>query len=190
MPVELRSTQQRVRLDVRRLRHDAERMLDGLGYSERILSILVTDDRQIEWLHLQWMGLEGPTDVMSFPMDPGASPGCPAPHRSRRPSAASLARTSGLALAGLEAHQRTVPARPPERALPGNPGPPPCVLGDIVISAETAARRRPRDPQSEVIRYLIHGLLHLVGYDHRLSSQRVRMNRQAQRLQKLVRESS
>ncbi len=139
MPVELRSTQQRVRLDVRRLRRDAEKMLDGLGCSERILSILVTDDRQIEWLHLQWMGLEGPTDVMSFPMDSGAGP-----------------------------------------------GPAPWVLGDIVISAETAARRKPRDPQAEVTRYLIHGLLHLVGYDHRLSSQRLRMNRRAQRLQKLV----
>ena len=142
MPVELRSTQRRVRLDVRRLRRDAERLLDGVGCSDRILSILITDDRQMEWLHLQWMGLEGPTDVMSFPMDPGA-----------------------------------------------DPGPAPCVLGDIVISAETAARRKPLDPQAEVTRCLIHGLLHLVGHDHRLNSQRLRMNRQAQRLQRLVRES-
>ena len=134
MGVELRNAQRRVRLDIRRLKGDAQGLLEAVGHSSSILSVLVTDDRQMAWLHQQWMGLEGPTDVLSFPM--------------------------------------------------GGPQ----VLGDIVISAETAARRKPRDPQAEVTRCLIHGLLHLAGYDHRLSSQRVRMNRQAQRLRRLVRE--
>lgn len=33
------------------------------------LSILFIDEPSIEKLHIQWLGLEGPTDVMSFPMD-------------------------------------------------------------------------------------------------------------------------
>ena len=57
------------------------------------------------------------------------------------------------------------------------------ILGDIVISAETAARRRPKDPAAEVLRYLVHGLLHLTGHDHRGKAERLRMDRRARRLQ-------
>ena len=43
------------------------------------------------------------------------------------------------------------------------------VLGDVVISVETAkrqARARKLALRDELIRLLIHGCLHLVGYDH------------------------
>ncbi len=46
------------------------------------LSVLLTDDREISLLHEKWLGLPGPTDVLSFPQDdprrgggPGASLG-------------------------------------------------------------------------------------------------------------------
>jgi len=45
----------------------------------------------------------------------------------------------------------------------------PSVLGDVVVSAETAAReaRAARIPVEDAILYLIiHGILHLAGYDH------------------------
>lgn len=60
------------------------------------------------------------------------------------------------------------------------------ILGDIVISAETAARRRPKDPHGEVLRYLVHGLLHLTGQDHTTARERLRMDRQARLLEKGV----
>jgi len=43
------------------------------------------------------------------------------------------------------------------------------LLGDVVVSLETAerqARRGRRDLDVEVLRLLIHGVLHLLGYDH------------------------
>jgi probable rRNA maturation factor len=43
------------------------------------------------------------------------------------------------------------------------------LLGDIVISvpyASRAARRRSEPPAREIDRLLVHGLLHLAGYDH------------------------
>jgi probable rRNA maturation factor len=43
------------------------------------------------------------------------------------------------------------------------------LLGDVVIGVETAARRARRARRSldeEVARLLIHGTLHLLGYDH------------------------
>jgi probable rRNA maturation factor len=56
------------------------------------------------------------------------------------------------------------PGGPPP---PGWPGPP--VLGDVVISLDTArrqAKERKRRLGGELDRYLIHGLLHLLGHDH------------------------
>jgi len=49
----------------------------------------------------------------------------------------------------------------------GTPGP--RQLGDVVISLDTAkqqAKEYGRTLESEVARYLAHGLLHLLGYDH------------------------
>lgn len=43
------------------------------------------------------------------------------------------------------------------------------VLGDVVISVETAARQAPRfgnDFSAELDRLIVHGVLHLVGHDH------------------------
>jgi probable rRNA maturation factor len=43
------------------------------------------------------------------------------------------------------------------------------LLGDVVISLDTAARRAGEDAravQRELDRYLAHGLLHLLGFDH------------------------
>ena len=43
------------------------------------------------------------------------------------------------------------------------------ILGDVVISAETAKRKAMAvggEAEEEVLFLMIHGLLHLVGYDH------------------------
>ena len=80
----------------------------------------------------------------------------------------------------------------------------PHLLGDIVISVETAARRcaeapgeasssrscRPAWVIEEVRRYLVHGLLHLAGHDHRLVVQRRRMRRQERSLRSLLKDGT
>ena len=38
-------------------------------HPESDLSITLVDEKRIEELHIQWMDLPGPTDVLSFPMD-------------------------------------------------------------------------------------------------------------------------
>jgi probable rRNA maturation factor len=40
------------------------------------------------------------------------------------------------------------------------------LLGDVVIDPAEAARNSPSDPASEVRLLLVHGILHLLGYDH------------------------
>ncbi|HYL81263.1 MAG TPA: rRNA maturation RNase YbeY [Candidatus Acidoferrum sp.] len=54
----------------------------------------------------------------------------------------------------------------------------PDLLGDVVISAETAerqARGSGRDLKDELAHLLVHGILHLVGYDHGTTQERQRM---------------
>jgi probable rRNA maturation factor len=61
----------------------------------------------------------------------------------------------------------------------------PRVLGDVVISLETAlrqARSRKRALYPEVRFLLAHGLLHLIGYDHATRIQKRRMDAAARRL--------
>lgn len=61
----------------------------------------------------------------------------------------------------------------------------PCVLGDVVISAETAQRQADQHGHStseELCLLLIHGLLHLLGYDHEgggAAAQRMRRKERA-----------
>ena len=67
----------------------------------------------------------------------------------------------------------------------------PQVLGDVAISAETAlrqARARRHSLAKELTRLLIHGTLHLLGYDHEVSPADARLMRAKEReLWRLVR---
>jgi probable rRNA maturation factor len=59
------------------------------------------------------------------------------------------------------------------------------VLGDVVISLTTSSRQaeeRDRTLQQEVELLLAHGLLHLLGYDHRTAAEARRMNARADML--------
>ena len=89
------------------------------------LTILFVDPDPIAELAERWMSLEGPTDVMSFPMD------------ELRPG-----------------DGKTV--------MEG-------VLGDIVICPWVAAQQAAAAGHStmqEMLLLTIHGILHLLGYDH------------------------
>lgn len=80
------------------------------------------DDRRIAALNRRFLGREGPTNVMAFPMQEGR-------------------------FAGLN----------------------PKLLGDLVISVETAhreARAAGLALDERATQLLVHGLLHLHGYDH------------------------
>ena len=89
------------------------------------LTILFVDPEPIAELHERWMSLEGPTDVMSFPMD------------ELRP---------GDGKTTMEG-----------------------VLGDLVICPWVAAQQAAAAGHStmqEMMLLTIHGILHLLGYDH------------------------
>ena len=85
------------------------------------LSITLVDEEEMENLHIEWMDLPGPTDVLSFPMD------------ELKPFSASK-----------------------------GPG----VIGDIVLCPTFAAKQAKFGVETELALLTIHGILHLLGFDH------------------------
>ena len=64
------------------------------------------------------------------------------------------------------------------------------MLGDVVISIETAARQaraRHRSLNEEVTRLLIHGILHLLGHDHEEDEEARTMRAEERRLSTVCR---
>jgi probable rRNA maturation factor len=59
------------------------------------------------------------------------------------------------------------------------------VLGDVVISTQTAARQAVEHEHTvttEILTLLAHGLLHLLGWDHRTDAEDLRMRTEVARL--------
>ena len=85
------------------------------------LSIRLVDEEEITQLHIKWMDLPGPTDVLSFPMD------------EMKPYSAS-----------------------------NGPG----VIGDIALCPAFAEKNGKQSLGDELQLLTVHGVLHLLGYDH------------------------
>ena len=49
------------------------------------------------------------------------------------------------------------------------------LLGDVVVAPSEAERNNPGDPDAELRLLLVHGILHLLGYDHDEDGARTRM---------------
>ena len=60
----------------------------------------------------------------------------------------------------------------------------PTLLGDIVISVDTARRQAKRGLEKELLHLASHGLCHLLGYDHRDDAEEKAMNARAAKLRK------
>jgi probable rRNA maturation factor len=129
------------------LARDAARALTRAGApSPASLALILADDRELAALNAEHMGHIGPTDVLSFPLLlPAAFPAHP----------------------GQDGRATAKPA--PAFALP--PGRRPH-LGDIVISVDRAAAQAPGSVADEVRQLVVHGVLHICGWDHALTGER------------------
>jgi probable rRNA maturation factor len=49
------------------------------------------------------------------------------------------------------------------------------LLGDVVVAPSVAARNNPSDPAGEIRLLVVHGILHVLGYDHEEDAERAEM---------------
>lgn len=76
-----------------------------------------------------------------------------------------------------------------QNGAPRTEGEPERLLGDVVISVDTARRQAAQYDatlQNELYRLLIHGILHVVGHDHEKAGERRKMEREERRLAKAI----
>ena len=105
------------------------------------LSVLFVGETEMAELNEQYMGKDGVTDVLAFPLD------------------------------AHEVTQIAVPsgsARGPDRS-PVDPGDVPLLLGDVVICPGVAKQQAPSHAgtlEDEIALLLVHGVLHVLGHDH------------------------
>ncbi len=115
-------------------------------------------------LNRRTFGRRGPTNVIAFPVDAAAEDGGQGPAVSY-PSSAPPADSRNFPDLKGEAEGLISPSLP----LRPSSGSPPVILGEVVISPETT-RRQAQEwgwPFEELFDFfLIHGILHLLGYDH------------------------
>jgi probable rRNA maturation factor len=111
------------------------------------LSVLLVDVPTIADLHQRWMGEEGPTDVLAFPMDELRPP---PPGRDRADRTRS-------------ADSDTSPA-----AMLGD-----VVLCPEVATEQAKEAQRPVEEELEML--CTHGILHLLGFDHAEPGERATM---------------
>jgi probable rRNA maturation factor len=141
--------------------------------AEADISVAIVDDPQIHALNRQFLNHDFPTDVISFLLECRVTSG-------ELSAVAQPLKGTGARFAANR-RRSTVPRRTQRRGVGKVLG------GEIVISAETA-RRSAADydarPEDELALYLVHGLLHLCGYDDRTPREkRLMRRREAEALQ-------
>lgn len=129
------------RIDTLRWIKLAEAVLKDEGIrGDTEVSILYVDETTISDLNTRFLGKEGPTDVLAFPID-------------EEPVEGGRSPDSGGSGPGFNPS--------PDEA--------PTLLGDVVICPAVAHRNAPQHAGSfddELALLLVHGLLHLLGLDH------------------------
>ncbi len=178
MAVALRCETGRGRPYAARLRADARRLMALVGLAACELSIVLADDGFVHALNREFRGKDRPTDVLSFsqleemlPQEVFPEDAHPGQRRAAKPRGAAPGLAAGRRRRG--APPATAPGLLPQpaRAYPLVPAAG-TALGDVVISLDTARRQARRlgvAPAARMRTLLVHGLLHLLGYDHERS---------------------
>ncbi len=120
------------------------------------LSLLFVDEATIASLNRRFLGRDGPTDVLSFPIEDEIERGGRFPDQGGTGPGASEPDGDDLVL-----------------------------IGDVVICPAVAARNAAAHgvtEEDETALLVVHGVLHLLGMDHEVEEEAARMERREQEL--------
>ena len=139
--IEIANSQKCIEIDEAFLLEVASRTLAEEDVVAAEISLAIVDDPTIHHLNRRFLAHDEPTDVLSFLL---ASPDPPSATTDSRGASRSGSRSAGCRGAGKT------------------------LEGEVIASAETAVRRAADfawSPHDELVLYIVHGLLHLAGYD-------------------------
>jgi rRNA maturation RNase YbeY len=163
VPVLLQNRQRAVAVNRAWLERTAEAVLAAARVEAVELSLVLVSDRRMRSLNRRYREKDRTTDVLAFPMHErkkGQIYFLPK-RRSAAPAASLGPRTRpGASGAGGCDSAKSRLSRVP------------MILGDVVISMPAAKRQAAalgHSLREEVARLLVHGVLHLLGYDHERS---------------------
>jgi probable rRNA maturation factor len=158
MQVELINRQRSYPIAGKDLAQFAESVLESLSLARAQVSVVFVSDRQMRRLNRDFRLIDKPTDVLSFSYRTGKLYG-----DGSESERAGLSISEDLDQTALD----------------------PDYLGDVVISTQTAAHYAERlglTLDQELKRLILHGVLHLCGYDHETDNGE--MNRLEQKLRR------
>jgi probable rRNA maturation factor len=177
--VEAGDQQDAEQVDLEALASLLSRTLAGEGVpASAEANLVLVDEDEIAQLNAEHLGHEGPTDVLSFPIDgpslalAPASPGAhAASHGAHAASLGAHAASLGAHAASLGAHAASLGAHAATSdAVPvGATHPDGVLVGDVVICPTVARRNAEANGlalDDELRLLVVHGALHLLGHDH------------------------
>jgi len=154
--------QRRVAIDLPAARAFVRRLRAVMKLGQRDFNVCFVGDEEMGRLNAAHRGQARPTDVLSFSWQAdGEVEGRKSKVESRKTQVQDQ-QPRGVRHPGLDGGVSIFDFRVSNREFRG-------FLGDIVISAETAranARREGHSTENEIRWLILHGLLHLLGYDH------------------------
>jgi probable rRNA maturation factor len=133
----------------------ARLVMDAEGVEESEVSLLLVNRAVMTDLNGRYMGEDGPTDVLAFPID-GPSPASGPPGGPVGPRGFASDRLAGDEDDDLD------PADEEDDDAPW-------LLGDVVLCpayAAEQARQAGQSLEAELELLTVHGILHLCGFDH------------------------
>jgi probable rRNA maturation factor len=142
--------QRAVRVARRPLELFLRRVENELDLGGSHVTVCLVSDREIARMNEAFRKKKGPTDVLSFPAD--------RPHRIFASRRKRIYARGAKNAEGTERNRGKQEARRAER-----------YLGDVAIAPETArryAKENGRSLSNELRVLILHGVLHLLGYDH------------------------
>ena len=125
----IKNSQRKIKVDVKKLKYDAQAVLDALDYADFDLGIWLTSDTLIRKYNHEYRDKDKATDVLSFPYH-----------------------------TALKAGERITIKTDEDKNL-----------GDIIIAPQYVQKDLPRWDQTfeqRMQELLVHGICHLLGYDH------------------------
>ena len=141
-----------------------------------LVSVALVSDRRVRALNRTYRRQDYSTDVLSFPAFARMDNARASSRQARRPVRPQETRVSARQTFGSTTTVPSPCVGEPPVPSPQSPAPSP-FLGDIVISRGVARRQAREAGHSELteLRVLaLHGLLHLLGYDHDRDNGRMR----------------